>query len=144
MEKFKNTILIKKNGITNEFEKTKKLKMDLSNVGRKHVCWQSCPYEMTKTCPKVNDEKKANIYDYDFITDGYQIFDKEGNLSLFVVTDCERAIRDEKMPIKKKKNSLLLTKELLLSYYGINSVEELDNFNDLGEIKEYNEPRKNK
>lgn len=144
MEKFKNTILIKKNGITNEFEKTKELKMNLSNDGRKHVCWQSCPYEKTRTCPKVKDEKKANIYDYDFITDGYQIFDKEGNLSIFVVTDCERALRDEIKPIKKKKNSLLLARELLLSYYGINNVEELDNFNDLGEIKEYNEPRKNK
>ena len=58
-----------------------------------------CANGYASKCPKVFDETKKNIGDYDFITDGEQVYNEKGELESFVVTKCTHFVKEE--PKKK-------------------------------------------
>lgn len=86
-EEFSDTSV--KNGIE---ELSKKIFFDtidfVFDERQEHLCWHSCVNSYPLQCRKVFDGVKRNIDEYDFITDGYQIFDKNGEVEHFVVTGC--------------------------------------------------------
>lgn len=58
------------------------------NHRMRHLCWD-CTINILD-CPKILDEKKKSISNYDFIESGEQQFDRSGNLEKFVVTKCKK------------------------------------------------------
>ena len=75
------------------FLNTLYLTKDLNDI---HLCWQNCVNATCDNCPKIRDIKKKNIEKYDFITDGYQIYDKKGELQIFTVTNCKKYIKSKR------------------------------------------------
>lgn len=58
------------------------------NNKHKHLCFD-CPVDLCD-CPKIMDDTKKYIEEYDFINSGIQRYnDKTGELEDFYVTDCE-------------------------------------------------------
>ena len=52
----------------------------------KHLCWY-CNTRIID-CPKILDERKKDIIDYDFIQDGEQVYNDLGKLERFTVKRC--------------------------------------------------------
>ena len=63
---------------------------------KKHLCF-GCPVPILE-CPKMLDIELKHIENYDFITDGEQIYDQNGELESFKVTRC---LKLEKTKITK-------------------------------------------
>ena len=55
-----------------------------------HLCFQDCENACPNKCPKINDEHKKNIANYDFIVSGYQVIKDDKILDKFVVSNCLR------------------------------------------------------
>ena len=64
---------------------------------KKTLCWD-CPSNVCLNCPKVEFKEKKFIKDYNFISDGVQVFEN-GELKRFPVFGCKKA------PKKRKKLS---------------------------------------
>ena len=62
---------------------------------KKHLCW-GCTINILN-CPKLLDVNKHPIQDYEFIKEGEQLYNTNGELEQFIVTKCL------KMPKKKTK-----------------------------------------
>ena len=80
------TILVKVNG---EVEKTtvdneviRELKKQYSNP-----CF-NCEKGYASKCPKIASDETKSIMDFDFITDGYQIVNKQGELDELIICQC--------------------------------------------------------
>lgn len=119
-----NVILKKEKGIVtiNEInpEKIKKIKEGY------HLCWDSCANAYTNKCPKIRDVRKKTIDAYDFITDGSQIIDSEGEVETFIVSECNRY---EKTQIIKKTQEELdrlqkIKEGLRMAYFDTLTVED--------------------
>lgn len=59
------------------------------NYSQIHLCWEYCDKIIKLDCPKIGDIDKEEIDKYDFIKDGYQVYDEKGDLTQFVVTNCD-------------------------------------------------------
>ena len=92
-----NKIVSKKNGNIDIIARTSKLESHIRNI--KQLCWD-CINSYPSICDKVYDIKKQNIEDYGFITDGYQIYNKDGELIYFAVERCDNF---EKGVTRKRK-----------------------------------------
>ena len=62
---------------------------------KKHLCF-GCPVPILE-CPKMLDEELRHIENYDFITEGEQIYDQNGELESFKVTRCLKLERKQRL-----------------------------------------------
>ena len=79
-------------------------------------------------CEKIADENYKGINEYSFITDGYQIYDKNGNLKSFVVSKCNNYKEDEprKRPTTKEELDQLryLKESIKILYFNAENIAE--------------------
>ena len=126
-----SVILKKENGVVKEVEATKENIKDIRQIGKKddpriHLCWENCANALAGKCEKVTEREKHSISDYDFITDGIQLFDDNGELDTFIVTKCNNYVKTN----QKKKNQeeiqrlKRLREGLRTSYFDTETVEE--------------------
>ena len=102
----RNTIIKKENGeveILRGAELINSLKKEPTNP-----C-SNCRNCYASMCPKVEDVRNKDIRKYDFITDGYQVYDENGVMDRFIVSKCNNYEKD--LPRKKTR-----TKEEYLAY----------------------------
>ena len=115
-------ILKKENGQTTIINPTKE---ELKKIkGSCHMCSQSCINACANKCSKIADIKKKSINDYDYITDGYQIYDENDDTEALIVSKCsnyEKEIRS-----KKTAEQIKRLKELKESLYIYFYDEDLD------------------
>ena len=79
MKEERKMIFKKENGEVTEIARAEEVRMP-NDVARKiHLCWK-CDCASPLQCSKVEDIVKKEIEEYPFITDGYQIFTKDGKL----------------------------------------------------------------
>jgi len=117
--------------ISNGIEKlSKKIFSDtidvVSDQLQTHLCWEHCVNASVLQCPKIADQVKQKIGEYDFITDGYQIFDANGKVDQFIVTGCDNYVKAEpKVLTSEEKKRLKIAKESLrMAYFDASSLEE--------------------
>lgn len=60
-----------------------------------HLCWENCANSSPLKCAKMGNEAFNSIIDFDFITDGYQVFSASGKSEKFYVTGCKNYIKTE-------------------------------------------------
>ena len=96
---------------------------------QKHLCWENCKNASPSHCEKVRDYVKRNINDYDFIIDGYQILDNNGDVDTFVVSECSNY--EEQKPKKISSSDELRMRELkeniFMEYFDAETLEEARN-----------------
>ena len=96
---------------------------------QKHLCWENCKNASPDRCEKVSDYVKRNINDYDFIIDGYQILDNNGDVDTFVVSACSNY--EEQKPKKLSNSDGLRIRELkeniFMEYFDAETLEEARN-----------------
>ena len=80
----------KQDGVVKVMKLTPALSKKLENKDEIHLCWDNCVNAYTSKCDKVADVFKKTIRHYDFITDGFQVFDEKGKLESFKVTKCKK------------------------------------------------------
>lgn len=93
---------------------------------RKHLCWENCKNCSPKICPKINDEVKQKIDKYDFITDGYQILNKDGKIDTFVVTNCKNYIykKERVLTPEEKRNAIKIKEGLEIMFFDATNLKE--------------------
>lgn len=102
-------------------------------IGEKvcHKCWQHCECAKANECDKIYDQYKKTIDEYEFITDGIQIYDNEGRLEKFIVTNCKNYKAKEKLKVSSSERELL---NRVIRLYGYKF--KLDNIDALNELYE--------
>ena len=123
-----NTILKKENGVVSTLEATPELE-ELICSGC-HLCWdKNCANARANLCSKVFDEHKKHIKLYDYITDGAQILDEEGNVQNFIVSKCNNyklSRYEETTQIKNTREIKTLRDNLKKAYFGAETIDEAD------------------
>lgn len=119
MDKQKKVMLEKENGVTKVLELDKEKLDNLKTYGE-HLCWD-CANALN--CSKVMDRQKKTIDKYDFIDDGLQSLDENGNVDFFFVEDCNDFVRDKE---KKQTNmdELKARRTLKNLYFGTEHTTE--------------------
>lgn len=117
----------KNNGV---YRLSKKVLNDIIDIvfdeKQKHLCWENCANAHPFECDKVTNIIKKRIDKYDFITDGYQIYDEKGKLDKFIVTKCTN-YREEKhreMTPEELASARKAKRSIFMSYYDTDTVEE--------------------
>lgn len=81
-------------------------------------------------CPKIAARANKHIENYDFITDGYQINNSDGELENLVVYKCSNFEKQEAKPRPQTKEELQRLKQLKESlkilYFSAYDIEEAD------------------
>lgn len=95
----------KENGKVTNVSDVAEIQELLQRKKEKHLCGAVCHGLTGKKCPKIFDEEKANISEYDFIDSGYQIINDEGVLEKFVVSECKnfKLVEREQDPASRRK-----------------------------------------
>mgnify|MGYP000037577245 FL=1 len=125
MKEERKMIFKKENGEVTEIARAEEVRVP-NDVARKiHLCWK-CDCASPLQCSKVEDIVKKEIEEYPFITDGYQIFTKDGKLDEMVVTGCDNFVPERKVYLSKydRKRIQEARDQLSMFYFGVNSVEE--------------------
>ena len=94
----------------------------------KNPCFECTNGYVTK-CPKMADEVKKNISKYDFITDGYQIYNEDGEVDIFAISKCSNFVRQEKnKPTTKEEIARLryLKESIKILYFDAVDIDEAD------------------
>lgn len=72
--------------------------IEMVYVRRKaHLCWEYCTNSNAIKCPKIADKEKKNIKNYSFIDSGIQVYDANGVLEKFLVTECKNYVKSRKI-----------------------------------------------
>lgn len=120
-----NTMLKKENGVTTSTQINNEEKEIIQNEDVEHLCWQGCANGYASKCKKIEDKIKKEINEYDFITDGYQIINDEGQVETLVVTKCDNYVNEKEA---RKKTSIAekikLRNALMMAYFDETSIEE--------------------
>ncbi len=94
-----------------------------------HLC-SKCDNCYAAKCLKVFDEVKQLISEYDFITDGLQLYDKNGEMKYFYVTECDDYIEDRKRhkPSTPEEIERLrrIKESIKIAYFDAENIEEAD------------------
>lgn len=129
----KNTILIKKNGVINTIDRTEAKEKEINNCELCHLCWEGeCANAYPGKCMKVANHNK-NIEKYDFIEEGIAFKDENDTTDKLIVTKCKNYVPyelEEKTVTNRVNKSAELRKlrnKLIMTYYGVNSIEEAEN-----------------
>lgn len=122
----KNVILKKENGVVIEMEKKPEVVTEIKTKEMPHLCWEHCDKGYASECKKIADAVKKEIGEYDFITDGYQIFDKQDNTEILIVTGCSNYKKEEpKVLTSQDKERLRKLKEgIRMAYFEAGTIEE--------------------
>ena len=119
------TILRKENGEVRIIESTPEVEKNLIEI--KNPCF-GCRNGYVTKCPKMADEIKKPIGEYEYITDGYQVLDENGNTESLVIAKCSNFENDVVKPKAKTKEEIEKLKRkkesLLILYYGGENVQE--------------------
>ena len=129
----KNIIIKKEHG----FVSYRQMDMDnnentefVKNIKKyKHLCGD-CDNCSPLKCAKVFDIKKEVIKNYDFITDGYQVYDENGEVKTIYVANCEQFVQNKAR--KKAKTSTELEElkrmkeNLKMMYFDTESFDEAE------------------
>ena len=95
-----------------------------------HLCWENCKNARADSCPKIENIVKKNIEEYGFITDGYQIYDENGNVDQFIVTGCEKYTKEPPRKLDFRK-VVKLKKDLIVNYYGTETFQDTPLYKEL-------------
>ena len=116
-------VVKKENGQVAIVEPTRELVREIR--GSYHMCWD-CANARSDRCSKVRDRNKSEIDTYEYITDGYQIYDKNNEMDTFIVTHCNNFVKDvEKKYTSVEKEKLKKLKEdIMTHYFDAGSVDE--------------------
>ena len=105
----------------------------LSDGSMIHLCWGNCSKTMCKhampsECKKVADRKK-DIQNYDFITDGFQ--DLEDTL---IVTKCNNyePVGEKTLTVEQKRNIKQSGNSMITGYFGAENLEEAAKIHYMG------------
>lgn len=85
-----NVVLKKVEGNTELIDNSVLLAQEINHLKAVHKCWENCKYAYANQCEKIFDQYKRTIDEYEFITDGWQIYDAEGMLDTFIITGCSQ------------------------------------------------------
>lgn len=90
-----------------------------------HLCGK-CRNIEPSLCAKVKDVHKKNLADYDFITEGYQSFDKRGDCDHLIVEKCENYVpmvnaHKNKVQLAKYKK---LKQQIICGYFDTATSDE--------------------
>jgi hypothetical protein len=81
-------------------------------------------------CEKIDDENYKGIDEYGFITDGYQIYDKNGEIKSFVVSKCNNYKVDEPRKRATTREELehlrYLKDSIKILYFDAENIDEAD------------------
>lgn len=117
-------IVKKENGIITTVTDENEIQEFVGIKKETHLCGEVCQGLGSKRCPKIFDEVKANISEYNFIDSGYQLYNDEGNLEKFIVSGCKCFA-----PIVRKENKVLrksLMDNVKMLYFDTETVKEAD------------------
>ena len=105
---------------------------ELYDRRQKHLCWENCKNALPNHCEKISDYRKKHINDYDFILDGYQILDKNGEVDTFVVSKCSNYEfqKPKKLSSAEAKRIRKIKENIFMEYFEAESVEEAKNIRD--------------
>ena len=105
---------------------------ELYDRRQKHLCWENCKNALPNHCEKISDYRKKHINDYDFILDGYQILDKNGEVDTFVVSKCSNYEfqKPKKLSSAEAKRIRKIKENIFMEYFEAGSVEEAKNIRD--------------
>ena len=125
----KNTILKKDYGMISEIEANEDTIKTIKSECPGTICFD-CQNARACKCEKIDDEQYKNIDSYDFITDGYQIYDRKGEIKSFVVSNCVNFKKDEKRvrPTTKEELEKLrqLKESIKILYFNAENIKEAD------------------
>ena len=119
-------IFYKKNGVVKKVSSKPNLAANVDGEKVQHLCWQYCVNANPINCPKIRDFEKKNLEDYDFITDGYQIVDKNGDIDTFFVHKCSNYKKSLPKPFTKEERikKRAAKKGLMIGYFDTLTIEE--------------------
>lgn len=100
----RNKVVSKKDGNIEIMARTLDLVDDIR--GLEQLCW-NCRKGFPTDCRKVADVHKLSIEDYDFIDEGVQIYNRDGEMTHFVVVKCSefeqgQIVNYSKKPIRRR------------------------------------------
>ena len=138
----KSVVFKKENGevriINADEESVRKISSDYTNP-----C-SECIKGYANKCPKMTYGHKKNIANYDFITDGYQVNNENGEFENLVVCKCENFEKDKprNKSLEELKKMKKLAESIKIFYFSAVDVEEANKIqNDLrnrGLLIDYN------
>lgn len=116
-------IIKKENGQVSNVEPTRELVREIR--GTYHMCWD-CANARSDKCSKVLDREKADLGLYEYITDGYQIYDKNNEIDTFIVAHCNNFVKDEKRKYTSVEKAKLkkLKEDLMTHYFDTETADE--------------------
>ena len=92
-----------------------------------HLC-ANCENCRANKCQKVADIDNKYIGKYDFISDGYQVYNGNGKISDFIVRECGNYEKEQERRKPQTKEELLnqnrLKASLKINYFNAESLEE--------------------
>lgn len=120
-----NVLLKKENGQVTEGKVSKQEYQHLTKNKCPHLC-SDCDNAYVAKCSKIRHVDKEKIGSYDYITDGYQVYDKNGELGAFIVSKCNNYVLEEKKNDTRKRipEIIELRKSLKTLYFGTETIEE--------------------
>lgn len=118
-----NIVLKKKEGKLEVMNMSPAIENEINSKETVHLCWGNCSETFCKNadkskCAKIKDRRKKTLDKYEFITDGVQTFDKNGNVINFIITGCNKYESAGKKEITKEQAiSAKEAKAGLMTYY---------------------------
>ncbi len=112
------TIIKKENGVVVPEEATEEKLQEIRKSDT--LCFDCSNLE---NCKKVADQEKKSIDKYDFISDGSQVIDEEGNIENFVITNCRDFVKEEK---KTGINRSKIVTDFVTGYFNVDTLGEAE------------------
>lgn len=118
-------VLIKKDGQTTKMDITPDFEAKIKEK-RGHKCWENCENATVLCCQKIADDVKSPIDKYDFITDGYQIFDEDGKMLCLHIDECEnyKKAKPVKLSAEEQRRIKLIREDLRKAFFGTDDLKE--------------------
>lgn len=123
----KNIVLIKKEGQVSGMHITPSLMQRVNDHEELHLCWENCKNSCVFNCSKIADHKKRPISDYEYINSGFQVFDENGKMTQFKVTDCSNYEKTEKkrnLTKNERKHINALKEDLKTAYFDAENMSD--------------------
>jgi len=141
----KNVILRKENGEVIEIALNDEAIKMVKGQCPRTSCFE-CVNARANRCEKVaDDEGKKNIGEYNFITDGYQSYDANGNIKSFVVSKCNNFMKEEPRKNSTTREEIerlnYLRTSIKILYFDAETIEEANQIQEdlmrRGQLLEY-------
>ena len=126
-----NIVLKKKSGQIEVMNLTSSIVKELSNDDSLHLCWGNCretfcKHACSSECEKIAHRRKRPIDEYEDITDGFQVLDKNRRVIKFVVTGCRKyePAGEKKLTLEEKEHIKDTKKSLRTLYFEASDIDE--------------------